>query len=231
MARPDEASSLVPSVPTDNASIWVIEEIYDTLLVPSADGLKVEPSLATSWKQLAEGLSWTFTLRDGVTFSNGQPLTSADVKFSIDQNRKEEAQAYFLDSVITDIQTPDAKTVVLKTKVPWAPLPSTMAFYANSIVPANYAGKTLEAFGQAPIGTGPFTFEHWTKGSELKLVKNATYWDTGKPMLGGHDFLVHVVVQDTAQLRQFVVVNLSGSPEVALTETNLIFEHVHVQRL
>jgi peptide/nickel transport system substrate-binding protein len=155
MARPDEASSLVPSVPTDNASIWVIEEIYDTLLVPSADGLKVEPSLATPWKQLAEGLSWTFTLRDGVTFSNGQPLTSADVKFSIDQNRKEEAQAYFLDSVITDIQTPDAKTVVLKTKVPWAPLPSTMAFYANSIVPANYAGKTLEAFGQAPIGRAP----------------------------------------------------------------------------
>jgi DNA-binding Lrp family transcriptional regulator len=48
---------------------------------------------------------------------------------------------------------------------------------------------------------------------------------------GAHDFLVHVVVQDTAQLRQFVVVNLSGSPEVALTETNLIFEHVHVQRL
>jgi hypothetical protein len=50
-------------------------------------------------------------------------------------------------------------------------------------------------------------------------------------MLGGHDFLVHVVVQDTAQLRQFVVVNLSGSPEVASTETNLIFEHLHVQRL
>lgn len=48
---------------------------------------------------------------------------------------------------------------------------------------------------------------------------------------GGHDFLVHVVVQDTAQLRQFVVVNLSGRPEVASTETNLIFEHLHVQRL
>jgi DNA-binding Lrp family transcriptional regulator len=50
-------------------------------------------------------------------------------------------------------------------------------------------------------------------------------------LAGAHDFLVHVVVQDTAQLREFVVVNLSGSPEVALTETNLIFEHLHVQRL
>ena len=48
---------------------------------------------------------------------------------------------------------------------------------------------------------------------------------------GGQDFLVHVVAKDTAELRQFVVVNLSGSPEVASTETNLIFEHLHVQRL
>jgi len=48
---------------------------------------------------------------------------------------------------------------------------------------------------------------------------------------GAHDFLVHVVVRDTAELRQFVVVNLSSSPEVAATETDLIFEHVHVQRL
>jgi len=190
MARADEASSLVPSVPTDNASIWAIEEIYDTLLVPSADGLKVEPSLATSWNQSADGLSWTFALRDGVTFSNGQPLTSADVKFSIDQNRKEEAPFYFLDAVITDIQTPDAKTVVLKTKVPWAPLPSTMALYANSIVPNNYGGKTVEAFGQAPVGTGAFTFDHWTKGTELKIVKNASYWDKGKPMLDSVNFTV-----------------------------------------
>ncbi len=190
MARADEASSLLPSVPTDNASIWIIEEIYDTLLVPSADGLKVEPALATAYKQSADRLSWTFTLRDGVTFSNGQPLTSADVKFSIDQNRKETAPFYFLDAVISDIQTPDPKTVVVKTKVPWAPLPSTMALYANSIVPANYAGKTPEAFGEAPIGSGAFAFDHWTRGSELKLVKNAKYWDTGKPKLDSVTFTV-----------------------------------------
>ena len=190
MARADEPTSLVPSVPTDNASIWTIEEIYDTLLVPSEDGLKVEPSLATSWKQSTDGLSWTFVLRDGVTFSNGQPLTSADVKFSIDQNRKQEAPFYFLDSVITHIQTPNTKTVVITTKVPWAPLPSTMALFVNSIVPANYGGKSVDAFGQAPVGSGPFAFDHWTKGSELKLVKNAKYWHTGKPMLDSVNFTV-----------------------------------------
>ena len=190
MARADEATSMLPWVPTDNASIWIIEEIYSTLLVPSADGLKVEPSLASKYVQSKDGLSWTFTIRDGVTFSNGTPVTSADVKFSIDQNRKKDAPFYFLNAVITDIKTPDAKTVVFSTKVPWAPLPSIMALYANSIVPANYGGKTAEAFNQAPIGSGPFTFDHWTKGSELELKKNPKYWDTGKPKLDSVTFTV-----------------------------------------
>ncbi len=190
MARADEPSSLIPSVPTDNASIWVMEEIYDTLLVPSADGLKLEPSLATKWEQSADKLSWTFTLRDGATFSNGTAVTSADVKFSIDQNRKEDAPFYFLDAVISDIKTPDPKTIVVSTKTPWSPLPSTMALFANSIVPNNYGGKTATAFGEAPIGSGPFAFDHWTKGSELKLVKNSKHWDTGKPKLDSVTFTV-----------------------------------------
>ena len=190
MARADEPSSLIPSIPTDNASIWTMEEIYDTLLVPSEDGLKLEPSLATKWEQSADKLSWTFTLRDGATFSDGKPVTSADVKFSIDQNLKEDAPFYFLDAVISDIKTPDAKTIVFSTKVPWSPLPSTMALFANSIVPNNYGGKTAEEFGAAPIGSGPFAFDHWTKGSELKLVKNTKYWDAGMPKLDSVTFTV-----------------------------------------
>ena len=61
--------------------------------------------------------------------------------------------------------------------------------------------------------------------AEMAEVRNVFF------IAGGQDFLVHVVAKDTANLRQFVVVNLSGSPEVASTETNLIFEHLHVQRL
>ena len=61
--------------------------------------------------------------------------------------------------------------------------------------------------------------------AEMAEVRNVFF------IAGGQDFLVHVVAKDTADLRQFVVFNLSGSPEVASTETNLIFEHLHVQRL
>lgn len=61
--------------------------------------------------------------------------------------------------------------------------------------------------------------------AEMAEVRNVFF------IAGGHDFLVHVVARDTTELREFVVVNLSGSPEVASTETNFIFEHLHVHRL
>ena len=190
MARAEEPTSLVPWVPTDNASIWTIEEIYDTLLVPSSDGKSVKPSLATSWKQSSDKLSWTFTLRKGVTFSDGKPLTSADVKFSLAQARKKDNPFAFIDDIIASVTTPDPQTVVIKTKEPWSPLPADMALYANSIVPANFGGMSETAFAKKPIGSGPFAFDHWTKGQEIKLVKNPKYWVHGLPHLDSVTFTV-----------------------------------------
>lgn len=190
MARADEATSLLPSVPTDNASIWIIEEIYDTLTVPAQDGKDVQPSLATSWTQSADKLSWTFHLRKDAKFTNGSPVTSADVKFSIEQNQAKDAPFSFIDSIITKIDTPDAHTVVFHTAQPWAPLPADMALYANSIVPKNYGGKSAAAFAQHPIGSGPFKFDSWTKGSSLKIVKNTAYWKKNTPRLDSVEFTV-----------------------------------------
>ncbi len=190
MARADEATSLLPSVPTDNAAIWIIEEIYDTLTVPRRDGKGVEPGLATSWKQSKDKLSWTFKLRKDATFTNGKPVTSADVRFSIKQNQKKDAPFSFIDSIITKMDTPDPHTIVFHTKKPWAPLPADMALYANSVVPKDYAGKTAKEFAKHPIGSGPFKFKSWSKGSSLKLVKNTDYWRDGLPYLDSVTFTV-----------------------------------------
>ncbi len=190
MARADEATSLSPSVPQDNASIWIIEEIYDTLVVPSPDGKSVTPSLATSWRQSADKLSWTFDLHKDAKFTNGQPVTSADVKFSIQQNQKQDAPFSFIDSIITKIDTPNASTIVFHTQRPWAPLPADMALYANSIVPKDYAGKSAADFAKSPIGSGPFKFANWSRGSSLKIGKNPQYWRTGLPYLDSVTFTV-----------------------------------------
>jgi peptide/nickel transport system substrate-binding protein len=183
LVRADDVQSLVPTVAADNASIWTLQEIFDTLLVPSEDGQTLEPSLATEYTQSDDKLSWTFTLRDDVEFSNGQPLTSADVKFSLEEASKPENPFSFINAIISSIDAPDDHTVVITTSQPWAPLPADLALYANSIVPADYAGMSKEEFADSPIGTGPFTLESWTSGDTLTLKRNDNYWQDGLPYL------------------------------------------------
>ena len=77
----------------------------------------------------------------------------------------------------------DKYTVVVKTKYKWAPLIADIALFSNAIVPKGYDGKTKKAFYDAPVGTGPFKWDHWTKGKEVKFDKFDKYWQKGKPYL------------------------------------------------
>ena len=190
VARAADITSLVPSIPTDNASIWVLEEIYSTLVVPSQDGKSLKPDLAKSWKQSADKLSWTFHLRPDARFSDGKPVTSADVKFSIEQVMKPSSPNAFIDTAVSKVDTPDAHTVVIHTKTPWAALPADMGMYPNSIVPKGYGGKTQNEFSAHPIGSGPFKLDSWAKGSSLKLSKNPRYWDKKRPYVDRVTFTV-----------------------------------------
>lgn len=190
MLRSEQLRTLLPSQPTDNASIWVIEEVFDTLLVPKADGSGVKPGLAISWSQSANGLDWTFHLRHGVKFSNGQELTSKDVKFSIEQTAKPSSPFSFIDASIAKITTPDPYTVVIQTKKPFAPLAADMAIFANSIVPYDYAGMKPDEFAKHPIGSGPFVLKSWTPGVEATFDRNPDYWRKGLPYLNSITFKV-----------------------------------------
>jgi len=227
--RSDIESSLIPSVPPDNAGIWVVEEIFDTLLLPASDAKSLKPNLATSWTQSKDGLTWTFKLRAGVKFSNGAPMTSKDVKFSIDQNSIPSGNWGFINSSISKVATPDPLTVTVTTKTPYAPLPAVMAIFANSIVPYNYGGVTKDKFGENPIGTGAFKLSSWTKGQQLKLVRNPYYWEAGKPYLDSVTFKIvsdsntraNQIQGNQAQINEFPsfssVKTLKSTPGVKVT--------------
>jgi peptide/nickel transport system substrate-binding protein len=179
---------------TQNEDIWTSKSIFDTLYTSSRDGKSLVPSLATSYSVSKDHLTWTFNLRKGVKFQSGKDLTSADVMFSLEQVRSDPTSPFnFMDAVFTSITAPSPYTVVIKTKVPWAPLVADLALYANSIYPANYGGESKTAFWQHPVGTGPFEFKSWQKGVRVVLVRNPTYWQTGKPYL---DSLVFTNVPD-----------------------------------
>lgn len=183
MVRSAAIQTFMPTLAAENGSIWALEEIFDTLLFPTEDGLGVQSGLATEWKQSDNGLEWTFKLRPNVKFSDGAPMTSKDVKFSLDQASKPDNPFGFINASIAEVKAPDAQTVVVRTKAPFAPLPSVMAIFSNSIVPDNYGGKTAEEFANAPIGTGPFKLDERTVGVGARMVRNTEYWQEGKPYL------------------------------------------------
>jgi peptide/nickel transport system substrate-binding protein len=255
IARTADSQSMNNTTVFDNESIWVFEQIYQTLYTVTPNGKGVQPMLATSYKVSADKKTYTFTLRQGVKFSTGQPMTSADVKFSIDQARAAAKGWGYIDTAIKSVDAPTPSTVVVNLKYPWAPLLADLSLFSNGIVPANYGGKSETAFYNAPVGTGPFKWDYWHKGSALKLVRNPNYWEPGKPYLNS------VTWTDTpsdntrelqlkggqAQIDEFpawsTVASLKTTPNVtmnlfnstrtdylAFNETSKPFQDMHVRR-
>ena len=183
IARSQDSQSMNNTTVFDNESIWVFEQIFQPLYTVTPSGKGVTPDLATGYKVSADKKTYTFTLRQGVKFSNGQPMTSKDVKFSIDQSRAAAQGWGYIDTAIKSVADPTPSTVVVTLKYPWAPLLADLSLFSNAIVPANYGGKSETQFYTAPVGTGPFKWDYWHKGSALKLLRNPFYWEKGKPYL------------------------------------------------
>ncbi len=168
----------------DNNSIRVMQQIMEPLFHSSPDGSKLEPWLATGYTISADKKTYTIKLRKGITFSDGSPMTAADVKFSIDEDSKTgDAGWGFINAAIDTVTATDDSTITVGLKYPWAPLIADLSLFSNGVVPNNYGGKTAEEFYTAPVGTGPFVWDSWKKGQALTLTANKKYWQTGKPYL------------------------------------------------
>jgi peptide/nickel transport system substrate-binding protein len=183
IARTQESLGMDNTDVFDNESIWIFQQMFESLYTVSEDGKSVKPWLATGYDLSPDQLTYTFHLRKGVKFHTGQEMTSADVKFSIDAARQADNGWAFIDSAIKKVDAPDPYTVVVTTKYKWAPLVADIALFNNAVLPKDYGGMTKKQFYDAPVGTGPFKWDHWTHGQEIKLVKNANYWQKGKPYL------------------------------------------------
>jgi len=183
IARTADSQSMNNTTVFDNESIWIFEQVFQTLYTVTPNGKGVQPMLATGYTVSADKKTYTFTLRSGVKFSNGTPMTSADVKFSLDQARAAAKGWGYIDTAVKSVAAPTPSTVVVTLKYPWAPLLADLSLFSNGIVPANYGGESETQFYNAPVGTGPFKWDYWHKGSALKLVRNPNYWQPGKPYL------------------------------------------------
>ena len=194
IARSADIIAMDKTTTFDNNSIRVMQQIMEPLFMVSQDGSKVDPWLATGYEISDDQLTYTIALRDDVTFSTGAKMTAADVKFSLDEDTKTGASGWgFVNAAIDTVEATDDTTLTVKLKYPWAPLIADLSIFSNGVVPLDYGGKTVEEFYTAPVGTGPFVWDSWTKGQSVKLTKNATYWQAGKPTL---DSVTWTVVPD-----------------------------------
>jgi peptide/nickel transport system substrate-binding protein len=160
-----------------NTPYMVLYAVHDALVKPMPAGMTT-PSLAESWSEAKDHLSYTFTLRKNVKFHDGSALTAEDVKFSFE--RYKGASATLLKEKIKDIQVVNPLQVRFVLKEPW---PDFMLFYGTTasgagwIVPKHYVEKVGEdGFKKAPIGAGPYKVVSFTPGVELVLEAFDQYW-------------------------------------------------------
>ena len=172
--------------------LMIDHAIYDTLLTfKGSDVTKPVPDIATKYDAASDGKTFTFTLNPAAKFSDGTPVTAADVVFSLNRVANIKGNPSFLMAGIT-VSSPDASTVVLKSATPNAAIPFILANPALGIVNskavkaeggtdatnAATADKAEKALNTKSQGSGPYILQSYSTTSQVVLVKNDNYWGT-----------------------------------------------------
>ena len=147
--------------------------VFEGLTRFMGDG-SVVPGLAASWEISEDGLTYTFTLRDGVPFHDGTSMDAEDVKFTFDRILAEDSAnaQKALYAAITSVEAVDAQTVRMTLSAPNGNLLFNLAWGDAVIV----APESIENIKQQPIGTGPFKFDEWTQGDSIQISQYDGYW-------------------------------------------------------
>jgi len=164
------------------------------------------PDLAEKWQISPDGKTYTFYLEKNVLWHDGQPFTSADVKFSIEEVLlKQHPAGQLLFSAIDRVATPDPFTAVIELKHPYAPLMTwLMCRCFSTIIPKHiYEGTDIKKnpYNFKPIGTGPFQFKEYVKGSHVRVVRNDNYFRNEQPYLD--EIIFRIIPDSTSMLAAF----------------------------
>lgn len=181
-ALPSDVTNLVPLLATDNTSSTVSNQIYEGLTRYEGN-YKMVGALARSWEVSADGKTWTFKLRDGITWHDATPFTSADVKYTydrlLDANTKSPKRKNY--TFIRHVETPDELTVRFVLLEPHGAFLDKMTLGIISKKHGEQVG-TLDAYDHNPVGTGPFRYKEWIREERIVLEANTSYWQ-GRPYL------------------------------------------------
>lgn len=185
--RGADSIQLDPSKVTDGESIYVTNQIYDTLVRYKEENTEVRPALATEWGTSDDGLTWTFTLREGVKFHDGTDFNAEDVVFNFERWATSGEFIYYgymfgaseddLGGIIESVEATGDYEVQFTLSEPNAPFLQTLAMPPFAIASPDAVEKHGEDYFKNPVGTGPFVFEEWVTDDQITLSKNEDYFD------------------------------------------------------
>ncbi|MBV9783821.1 MAG: hypothetical protein JO264_08375 [Acidisphaera sp.] len=181
------------------ADLWA-----DGLMAKDAQGRRI-PHLATSWNTSDDGKTYTFKLRQGVKWSDGQPFTAKDAAFTLTAFGKLNTYLSKLYPLITKVETPDDYTMVVTLS---QPITAAMDLFDKENFPLMpehvYAGTDIPTnpANRKPVGLGPYKLDNWEPGRSISFVRNPNYWDQPKPYL---DSVVVAVIPSPQQQLNAVI--------------------------
>lgn len=170
-----------PGVTTSFDIHAVADSIYNGLVGSDANANPV-PDLAESWEISEDAATYTFHLAEGVTWHDGEPFTSDDVKFTFENIllKYHSRTKAGLESILAGIDTPDPNTVIFRFNKPYAPLLQRLDVTETPILPKHIYERiedpTKAEANLKPVGTGPFVFDSYTPGVEIRLKHNENYF-------------------------------------------------------
>jgi peptide/nickel transport system substrate-binding protein len=179
-----DAVTLDPQVSFDGQSPLLWRAVYENLLIYDGDTLDIVPHLAESYDVSEDGLTYTFKIRPGVTFSDGEPLNAAAVKMSIDRQIGVEQGIAFALAGVTAVDTPDDMTVVLTLS---APSDGALSAFAGNYAPYIISPKAIKDNEQDGdwaqgwlrdnmVGTGPYVLDNYSQSQQAVFNRNPNYW-------------------------------------------------------
>jgi len=171
----------VVGVEVPDYEVWNME--YATLTDKDADDFHTIPGLAESWEGSDDGLTYTYTLREGLKWSDGQPLTAEDVAYTVNRSREEEWLNYSSTTGNITATAPDERTVVLTSSVPDPKLPTMDVYIVPKHIFEKQDAKAVTKYQALDgVGSGPFTLAELKRGQFWRLEANPNYWG-GKPAI------------------------------------------------
>jgi peptide/nickel transport system substrate-binding protein len=200
VAYTDEVDSLNPFLGYQAVSYDMWAMTYDMMVGYSMKDASPIPQLATSWDTSDDGKTWTFHIRSGVTWSDGQPFTAADIAYTYNRVLTGKVEANNWGSYLANVDTvtaPDDKTVVLSLSTPNATLPLLPIPIVPEHIWKDVSAKDVKSYAAEPsdghpvVGTGPFQpVEGTAGGSTFRFVANKDYWG-GKPNVDEIDVKIY----------------------------------------